>query len=69
MAKPPDAQLVSSVIFVDGVPFLITSRARGGFVARRLRGKERDLALGRLANAHDEAFARLEPHARRTPFR
>jgi hypothetical protein len=38
MAKPPDAQLVSSVIFVDGVPFLITSRERGGFVARRLKG-------------------------------
>ena len=63
MPKPPDDQLVSTVIFVDGVAFLITKRERGGFAARRLKGKERRLALRLLANAHDEALARLEPHS------
>ena len=67
MPKPPDDPLVSSVIFVDGAAFLITKRERGGFAARRLKGKERQLALSLLANAHDEALARLEPRGVRGP--
>jgi hypothetical protein len=69
MPKPREAKLVSSVIFVDGEPFLITQRERRGFVARRLEAKERELVLDLLGNAHDEAFATLEPRALKTPFR
>lgn len=64
MPTPPEAELVSSVIFVDGVPFLITHRERDGFAARRLDGDERGLALRLLANAHDETAARLGPRKR-----
>jgi hypothetical protein len=64
MAKPPEPELVSTVLFVDGEPFLITNREKAGFVARRLQGQEKTLALRLLANAHDEVWARLEPKAR-----
>lgn len=61
MARPPDAELVSRVIFVDGEPFLITRRDRRAFMARRLLGRERAVALRLLTEAHEEAFARLGP--------
>lgn len=61
MPKPPESELVSRVIFVDGEPFLITRRDRRTFMARRLRGRERAVALRLLTEAHEEAFARLRP--------
>jgi hypothetical protein len=63
MAKPREAEPVSSVLFVDGEPFVVTKREKASFVARRLRGRERALALRLLKDAHAEASARLEPRS------
>lgn len=60
MAKLRDAKLVSTVLVVDGEPFLITRREKTGFVARRLTGREKALALRLVADAHAEVWARLE---------